>query len=250
MEIISSSNPLYDDVPLNEPPFLYVKDLEYWDSRMGALNVSVRRNIWLAYTIIRAVSTLIIGIIFMAMVLNKKIRRKPYNLFLIYLMIPDLVYNIPGGVVYFMNFIAGAHISVTACKIESFCTVFGFSGNCWINTLIALELYRMLKDSYIRKHYFPPSVRTVSIRCLMAYLFCASISAIGSVNFSKLPYKTMLLIGGTACIPSPYDSISAIIFYIVITPLLLYIPFGIVTYVTVCIIRRGISQRRENRREC
>jgi len=240
----STTNPLYNDVPINEAPFLYNKDLGYWDSRMGALNDSDRRIIWLSYTILRLLSTLMIGFVFVAILSNKKIRRKPYNLFLIYLMIPDLVYNIPGGIVYFLNYLAGKHISVASCKVESFCTVFGLSGNCWINALIACELYRMLQESYIRKHYYPPSVRVVSIRCIAAYLFCATLATIGAVNFAKLPYKTILQIGGTACLPAPYDLTSLLVFNLIISPFLIYIPFGMVIYIAVTITRRGYLPKK------
>jgi len=238
--ILSSSNPVYPDVPLNEPPFLWSKDLNYWDAGLAAFSDPTRKKIWLTFAIQTTVTIIIVAFVLISILINPQVRKKPFNLFLIFLLMPDVV--LYGGLpfIYFQNYRAGKFISVAACKLQGLLLPLGIASNCQINALIALEIHRMLRHSHQRRRYFPPSIRSVATRCLSAYLLNACVSMIWSLNFNSLSMRTPLVAGGIYCSPAPYDLRSVFVYYIFLGSLTLWVPFGICAYVTVDVLRNRL----------
>mmetsp|Transcript_11902 Transcript_11902/g.32997 ORF Transcript_11902/g.32997 Transcript_11902/m.32997 type:complete len:400 (-) Transcript_11902:152-1351(-) len=241
---LSSSNPLYPDVPLNEPPFPWSSDLGYWDASFGSFSDSTRRKVWLTLAIQTMLANIIIGFVLISIVINPQARKKPFNLFLIFLMIPDLVFNGPDPFLYLFNYRGGKYISVPACKLQGCLLSFGLIGNCQMNALIALEIHRMLCQSHQRRHYFPPSIGTVVKRCGAIYLLATCISVLWSLNFNALSMRTPLVGGGTICAPAPYDLRSVLVYYIFMGSMTLWVPCGICAYVTVDVLRRGLLPKK------
>mmetsp|Transcript_10494 Transcript_10494/g.25149 ORF Transcript_10494/g.25149 Transcript_10494/m.25149 type:complete len:381 (-) Transcript_10494:133-1275(-) len=241
---LSSSNPVYPDVPLNEPPFRWSSDLSYWDASLGSFGDSTRRWIWLFFGVQNILATVIIGFVLLSILINKEARKKPFNLFLMFLMIPDLVFSGGDLFIYFLNYTAGRYISVAACKVQSFLLLFGATASCQVNALIAVELHRMLRHSNIRRRYFPPSKWAVTARCLMVYVAVACVSVVYSLNFNALSMRTPLSGGGIYCVAAPYDTRSALVYYIFPSSMFLWVPGGICTYVTVDVLRRGLLPKK------
>jgi hypothetical protein len=188
------------------------------------------------WTIAAAVS--IIYAIFAAVVLasivqNRKIRRDPFHLYLIYLMFPDVLY---------ITFFAGLSIwqshmgtlfqptnpdlttlAGILCHAHSFVLVFTLIANSYLNALIAREVYDLLAKSHIRQRYFAPSRRTVTQNAVVVYTAALILAALSIADLPGLPLRTEA-IEGLFCAPVGYDTPSTYFWWFVFLPLLNGIP--------------------------
>ena len=76
----------------------------------------------------------------LSIVMNKKLRERPFNLYLIYLMIPDFVFSLLCAMTCLLNAINGAYWSHWMCNFQQLYVVFGIGANAWLNAIIAHQL--------------------------------------------------------------------------------------------------------------
>lgn len=134
-------------------------------------------------------------------------RRSPFNLYLIFLMIPDLTMSGFCALTCIGNIIARKFMSEGMCHFQSWYAVFGFAGSAWMNALIAAEVYRMLKHPLTNSGaYQPPTLSKITRDSLTVLIFAAFVASWGLWDVSWLPLKTVLNPSGVACIPSAHTS--------------------------------------------
>lgn len=139
---------------------------------------------WYSWTVLAFVNGLFSFIVFLlSIVINKKLREKPFNLYLIYLMIPDFVFSLLCAMTCLLNTINGAYGSHSMCNFQQFYTVFGFSANAWLNFIIAYQLHTILRNSKTGRRYKLPTRRRVIIQAIAVYLWC---SFLGSWESTRL----------------------------------------------------------------
>lgn len=91
-----------------------------------------------------------------------------YNLYLIGLAIPDGVLNcfeLLGGA-----FSVAGGIATAIKRGESFIFTFYTVANIWLNTIVAYQVYKLLRHSKERRRVSPPSKRSVLLQTLVVYL--------------------------------------------------------------------------------
>lgn len=172
-------------------------------------------------------------------------RKTPFNLYLVFLMIPDLVFTGFCGMVCFMNAAKGSYYSHSMCYFQAWFVIFGFTGSSWMNALIASEVYRMLafplevqrkqleQRSRSRSlqpsletsdeevsispatplRYEPPTLGKITFDSLCLLGFAAFASSWGILGISWLPHDTDFSEFGLACLPIADELDEYLFFY-------------------------------------
>ena len=129
---------------------------------------------WSIWTGVALFAGIFVLVVFIALIINPRIRRQPFNCYLLYLMIPDFVFSLSCGVTCLLNTVKGSYWSHTMCNWQQFYVVWGVGSNCWINAIISYQIHNLLKCSQASKtihHAIPkasndPLFRSVSLLCL------------------------------------------------------------------------------------
>lgn len=161
-------------------------------------------------------------------ILNKDERKKmqSYNLYLVYMAIPDMVYSCANIYVFanieeaiapcnpFMHQNASpkTHLPFVYSRVRYATTRFSVPSNLWINAVILYELLELLRNSKHRRRTKPPSLLRASLQAFAIYAFFSVWAFIYSFDFvfdalsSKRWVLLLLLSLGTTsrCIPLVY----------------------------------------------
>jgi len=112
----------------------------------------------------------------MAILSSKKTRSMDsYNIYMVFLVIPDALYN---GVAvfesaYMMN---DGWIHPMVCQINWIVGLFYFYCNFWLNAVIAHEIFVVVLGSKKRVKPQPPSVRKACFQSVFVYALCTALS--------------------------------------------------------------------------
>lgn len=117
-----------DSTPLNVPP-LRVWDLNEnstrYDRIVAAPSDEALFRMWVIWSVLNYVVSAFVFIVFFGILSDRKARRSPFNLYLIFLMIPDILFAFTCAITCTLNAIVGHFYSVPVCKFQSFYVVFG-----------------------------------------------------------------------------------------------------------------------------
>ena len=173
--------------------------------------------------------------------MNRRAQARPFNVYLLFLMIPDLQMNLFCALTCFLNAIHGRYVSEAFCKFQSFYIIFGVASNTYLNMFVARELHKMLRFSNRRRRYHPPKLKSIISQAMVAYSCAAALAAVGIVNndSSILPHRTYLL-NGVFCVPLEYNRASTIFTYTFFFPIFAGIPLGYLGWVTYDVLRNNL----------
>ena len=187
-------------------------------------------------------------LVFLTIVTNRTIRRKPFNLYLIYLTIPDFLFSILCGITCLMNAVNGEYWSHWMCNWQQFYVVFGFSANCWLNAIIGRQLHTILLNSRNCQRYQIPSTRTVTKQALAVYAWSILLGGLGVIEAPTYPHESGLA-SGLACLPIEGRSVaSSGFFWLCFFPLFAGIPILAVLWICWDVYRRKLLPPSGQRR--
>lgn len=108
-----------------------------------------------------------------------------------------------------------------------------------MNAVIAAEIFRMVRASYARLRYFPPSRLNVTIKSLSVFLVMILFSSLIFFQGDALPHETVL-IKGSVCLPMHTDRRSLIFFYAFYIPVLFVIPLIVILSITARVLYKNM----------
>mmetsp|Transcript_30683 Transcript_30683/g.53028 ORF Transcript_30683/g.53028 Transcript_30683/m.53028 type:complete len:391 (+) Transcript_30683:1-1173(+) len=187
--------------------------------------------IWSVWASIAFAVGILSFIVFLGILSSKRTCHQPFNLYLVYLMIPDFVFSLCCSVTCLLNAISGSYWSHWMCSFQQFYAVFGIGANAWLNGVVAYQLHRMMKDSKAIRRFRPPTLSEVTKNALTVYLWCLFLASWGLHGTSSFPYYTGLR-SGVACLPSEIDQASTIMLWAVFFPLFVGLPLMYVVWVS------------------
>ena len=199
---------------------------------------------WVAVGFLVGILSLIVGI---SIITSRNARKNPFNLYLVYLSIPDFSFSCLCGITCLLNAINEEYLSEWMCNFQSWYVVFGIGSNAWINACVTRELHQMLCSSGRFRRYCPPSRGYVTLQALAVYLFNACLGIWGTIDAPNWPFYTEVRTG-LACLPIFPDKKSSIYFGAVFLPLFVGLPSFYIIYVTVDVWRRGLLPPSGRRR--
>ena len=168
-------------------------------------------------------------IVCLSILSSRKARQNSFNLYIVYLMIPDFIFSLLCFMTCFMNAINGEYWSGWMCNFQQGYAVFGIGANTWLNAVVTYQLHTMLRYSYRRRRYRSPSRATVSIHAAIVYLFCFFLGSWGVYDKQMFPYHSGTY-SGLACLPLEVDRASTMFFWFIFFPLFAGIPILYVGY--------------------
>lgn len=108
------------------------------------------------------------SLLILAILLNKPVRRQSFNLYMLFLALPDafalnLIAATVGGMTIFGEGLENA------CSLLNFFGIFYAASNLWLNAIVAAEIFCLLRKSKQRKRTRPPSNKKVMLQSLGVY---------------------------------------------------------------------------------
>jgi len=210
-----------------------------YDWAIATPSDSVMRRTWIIEAVVTflvalACLTLIAGILSSA-----RARRKTFNLYIMLVTFPDALFSAMCFLTCSTNAAKGSYTSSGMCKWQTWYSVFGYTANIWMNGIIAWRMHDMLRASFARKRYYPPTRYQVFRDAVLVYGYSAMLATLPILNVSWLPIKEDA-IGGVACLPVEYDIASTLFFWLLFIPLMIGIPIGYICYVCYDVRKREL----------
>jgi hypothetical protein len=106
----------------------------------------------------------------------------------------------------------------------------------------------MLRSSFDRKRYFPPSRWKVAVQSVCVYLYCAFVSAWAILPFMDWLPQEAHSMAGLVCVPVEYDRASTLFFWLAFVPLFIGIPLCYVGFVVWDVLYHKLLPPRGKRR--
>ena len=169
-----------------------------------------------------------VAIVFVAILSSRKVRKKVFNNYLLYLTFPDFVYSFLCVFTCLISSSKGYYSSPDMCNFQALYLVFGLSANGWLNGMTAWEVYRLLRSSHIRKKYYPPKRKEIAYKAFAVYAYCLFLGFLILISGEMLSARPM---SGFFCIAGSHDHASDLFFWLFFVPLSFGIPYLIVFWV-------------------
>jgi hypothetical protein len=199
---------------------------------------------WAGITLVVGVFSLVV---FLGILSSRRARSNSFNLYLLFLMFPDIVFSICCGITCTLNAINGEYWSHWMCNFQQFYCVFGIGSNAWLNAVVAHQLYTMLRFSAQRRRYRPPTRTQVSCHAVLVYMFSAFLGTWGLIEKESFPFHSGTR-SGLACLPIEVDERSSLFFWLCFFPLFVGIPCVYVAWVSYDVWRRKLLPTTGHRR--
>ena len=223
------------------------EDSTRYDKNLAAPSNETLKVYWMIWSTIALLSGIFTFTVFLGIITSRKAKKQTFNVFLIYLMIPDFTFSILCGITCLLNFIKGEYYSHVMCNIQQFYCVWGIGSNCWLNAIITYHLHSLLTSNLRIRKYQLPTPTTISYQALAVYVYCAFLGTWGLYNSDNFPYYA-IQINGLACIPTQVNVPSSIFFWVFFMPIFSIIPTLYVAYVSYDIYKRKLLPPRGKRR--
>jgi hypothetical protein len=83
------------------------------------------RIMWIAWFVITMLVAIFVLIVFLSVLVNRKVRKSSFNQYLLFLMVPDFFFSALCGITCALNVAAGHYRSEAMCSFQSFYLLFG-----------------------------------------------------------------------------------------------------------------------------
>ena len=237
-------------MPLGRPPLRQwnlTNDSSRYDRLVAAPSNAALTTMWTGWATIGFILVIFVIIVFVSILASPTARKNPFNVYLLFLMVPDIAFGVLCSITCAMNARAGEYWSPWMCKFQSYYVVWTVCTSAWLNAIIAWQLYTMLASSFIRRHFAPPDLKTVTKHSLAVYAYAAVLASFGVIQPFWLPFKTRS-VSGQGCIPLEYSWQSSLFYFLVFMPLLAGIPIMYVTWICYDIWKRKLMPPTGRRR--
>ena len=201
-----------------------------YDINLAAPPDDIMMKYWYGWSVVSLLAGTYVLVIFLSIVTCRKVRQQTFNLYLLFLIIPDIIFSFCCGITCVLNATHGHYYSHEMCNFQQFYVVWGIGCNCWLNAIISYQLHDLLICSQVGKRYTIPTKKQVTYQAIAVYVYCAMLGSLGLIQNSKFPYHT-LPINGLACIPVELDWKSSLFFWLLLLPCFSLLPILYVIYV-------------------
>lgn len=192
---------------------------------------------WVVYSTISLSVAAFVLLVLLGVLSNQRVRSRPFNLYLVFLMVPDLVFSLFCGINCALNAAKGDYVSAAWCRFQVVYAVWGIGSNAWLNAAIARHVHDMLSSSRQMKRYCAPTQKRVILEALSVYAWLGFVSAWPFLGF--LPHR-LGLSAGLACLPHEYDVASTVFLWCVFMPCFALIPTAYALWVAFDVWHRGL----------
>lgn len=197
-------------------------------------------KMWTAWYITTYLFAIYTTSVLVAILFTKSVRKRPFNLFLVYLMIPDTLVLWFCGTSCLLNALAGQFTSMGHCKFQAFYLTVTVGANAWLNAAITRHLLNMLQSAHQFRKYQPPSRKRVTLESLALYAFNLFIGSWFLIDQADWWPFQIRLKAGVVCLPQDFNYLSTALYYGVFFPSFFLVPFLYVCYAVFIIWRQNL----------
>mmetsp|Transcript_18138 Transcript_18138/g.49498 ORF Transcript_18138/g.49498 Transcript_18138/m.49498 type:complete len:547 (-) Transcript_18138:67-1707(-) len=197
---------------------------------------------------INVVVALFTGLLCLAILKSKRLRQKPFDLYLLFIALPDFVSGFCCMLTCLMSARGREYVGERMCGFQSFYLNATVSANTWMNAVIVYEIHKLLRFSHMRRRYSPPTQRKVIWQAVAVYLYACLWGTICAlqVDIFGLPFPSHAY-GGFYCIPMEEKG-NSWFFYLIFLPGVFALPSVYAVFVLVDIMWRGMLPPTGKRR--
>lgn len=244
------------DVPLGQPRIRWSElenDSPSYYKALAAPSNNELVMMWWILSIVNFIDSIIVAVVLLSVITNRRTRKSTFNLYLIYLMIPDFLYSFLCFITCLMCALKGEYWSPAMCRGQAIYLVASTAANAWMNAATTREMHRLLSHSSQTVRYFPPTKRTVTIQMIIIYTYSTFISlwVLFSESSSSPSWglHEVDALYGFVCLPFQYSIAANLFWYLLFIPVFAGIPLLYIVWVVVDIYRKRLLPPHGKRRE-
>ena len=192
---------------------------------------------WVTWSAVAGVAGIVTLTFFLSILSSPKARGRSFNVYVLFITFPDMFFSIACSVTCGLNASLGRYYSERMCTFQTFYTIFAFASNAWLNAVVVRQVHTMLRTSYQRRRYKPPTIKAVCGHATIVYCYAALIASMTLWDTSLHRHSDAR---GLACVPLEHDVRSSLFFWLCYFWLLIGIPLVYVTFVLFDVKRRGL----------
>ncbi|CAJ1947791.1 unnamed protein product [Cylindrotheca closterium] len=186
-------------------------------------------------------------IVFLAILQDRKCRKNSFNVYILFLMVPDILFTGLGIMTTSLNIANGSFYSWGHCHLQSYYSVFTVSASSWLNAILAWQLHAMLKASNQHRRFKAPTRQRAVKHGLLVFLWSAFVATWTLWQVDWWPIRTELY-SGAFCLPMAYDNTSLAFLFLVFGPCCFVVPFLYICHVVIDILWKQLLPPKEKRK--
>mmetsp|Transcript_12294 Transcript_12294/g.29273 ORF Transcript_12294/g.29273 Transcript_12294/m.29273 type:complete len:576 (-) Transcript_12294:386-2113(-) len=186
-------------------------------------------------------------IVFLAILQDPKCKKNSFNVYILFLMVPDILFTGLGIMTTSLNIANGSFFNMTQCHLQSFYSVFTVSASSWLNAILAWQLHSMLKASNQHRRYKAPSRKRAMKHGALVFLWSLFVASWTLWQVDWWPIRTGLY-SGAFCLPMAYDETSLAFLFLVFGPCCFVVPFVYICWIVIDILWKRLLPPKEKRK--
>ena len=205
-----------------------------YDLFRAAPDAATAQTMWIAWASISELSAAACAIVMVAILCDTRARRSSFNLYVVFVTLPDFLFSFLCGMTCARNAVQGGLYSDEAmCEFQAWYCIFGFTASPWLNACIAHELHGFMRATKQLQAYKPPARSRVAAQALCVYVWAAFVASWTLIGRSTgMPHRANA-VGGLACLPIEYNVSSSFFFWLCFVPTFIGVPLAYIVYVAV-----------------
>jgi len=170
------------------------------------------------WTIANGISMVSCWFLIAAILLDKKVRSREFNVYLLFSILPEAIYS---PIVFASNLanMIPDEGNPKACSIIGSVSAYWFTANMWMGALVFRELYKLLL-SVKKFERFHPSTKKIVKQSTAVHLYAVFFAIIPLIDVSYIPKSTP----NTGCEPIPVNATQHVFFWMFFCPATILIP--------------------------
>lgn len=149
---------------------------------------------------VTAITGVLVLFMIVALLRSKKVRSKPFNMYLLFSAIPDCASGFLCCMTCSLSATKSQYYSEPMCGFQAFYLNFAIISNAWLNALIVFQIHKMLRYSKRCRRYAPPSHKQVVCEATLVYAYAICWGFLSAFNIPFLPQRTHIYYG-SFCMP-------------------------------------------------
>jgi len=171
-----------------------------------------------------------------SVIFSKKTRVEGFNLYLVFLLVPDIFLNVWVVIEIINSFIINEYPTRHQCIIGNMSIFTYLASNTWMNVLVGYEVFQMLQHSHQARRFKPSSPGVVIRRTLIVYLLSIIAGLLLTFNSDPLLNTSM---DSKTCFPKCENELCEIIQSLILF-LTSLIPVVYLIYITCVVYRKKL----------
>lgn len=170
----------------------------------------INRGIDISKLIVSSISAVSCSVIIASLILSKRTRVEGFNLYLVFLLLPDMCFNVWQLITTIVTLNSGYYPSVSICISTSIMYLQYMSSNLWMNVLVTHEIFNLLGRRHADENEAPKSNRVVMRQVFLVYVISVTVAVMLTCNTPLLDMR----INSKSCQPSAHSTVGKIFVYI------------------------------------